>query len=322
MNIYFGVTKQCNMRCKYCYVPEYNKNEHENIDLKAIQGTQRFLKKIRDEQQPLHQVSLHGAEPTILSPKTLALIVNMFYSHTRIKVGMQTNGQNLTKEYLELLDPSKTSIGFSIDGYEKLHDENRPHSYKKALENLKTAIEMGFSVSVLSVISKETIKNVDKFFAWIKFELPQLNRLVFKFIHSDEENNLNKEEQELFIDKCIENDCQKPLQVLKQKICLTSGNDCMWYEFDIDGSTYACNKTYNKEGAFANWHNEEFFKIRNKRIHLFRDDFIDEECINCEAYSFCKGGCPSDRLQGISVDCHARKYLYKYRKEKGLNILL
>ncbi len=323
MNFYLGVTKVCNMRCKYCYVPEINKNQYKEVEQKAIQGTKDLIEKLKNEKEQIGNVVLHGAESTVLSPAAISKIVDMIIEvkfQPKRRVSIQTNGIALTKDYLLKLDKNKLKIGFSIDGFEKLHNINRPNSYYKAMANLHTAHNMGFEVSVLSVISKDTIKNIDRFFQWFLKELPPLAASDFKFIHGDKSLVLSKDEQELFVSKCIEYGCVNSLQFMRSNICLNNGNSCEWYEFDMDGDIFSCNKEYG-EKPFANWKTDSVENIKRKRVLKFINKPIDKECYECRAFHRCKGGCPLDRDEtDKSVDCAGRLKLYDYSIENDLSV--
>ena len=233
MNFYISVAKTCNTRCKYCYVPEYNKNNREMIDKRAVDGIRELIKKLRSSGEEIGTVTLHGAEPTTLSAEAIAKITDIVWGsmprYSRHRIGMQTNGINCTEEYLSKLDPKKNAIGFSIDGPKVIHNKYRLDTYDTVFANMMTAYNMGFSISVLSVITKETVKYADDFFQWVTTRLPKGISVTFKFLHGDEESVLSKEEQELFIDYCIEYKCTRALQILRNNICILGGNECEWY---------------------------------------------------------------------------------------------
>lgn len=320
MNFYLAVTKSCNMRCKYCYVPEYNKKVDGDIDAYAIKNTKLLISKLIESHIEIGRVLLHGAEPLILQPETIMELHRVIYGDRKAMLGMQTNGLNMTKDYLEKLDKDKIALSVSLDGYKELNDKNRPNSYDRVLANIKTAISMGFKIALLCVITKDTVANADRFFKWVK-TLPALTKVTYKFIHGDESMVLSTSEQILFTKKAIESGTENSLQFLRKDICINNGNDCVWYEFDMDGGVYSCNKQYSEEGKFADWKKEDIQEIIRKRVLFFDDYEISSECKECELYHVCRGGCPTDRIGSKSVDCEARRYLYNYRRHLGKPIL-
>jgi radical SAM protein with 4Fe4S-binding SPASM domain len=223
------------------------------------------------------------------------------------RVCMQTNGINLDSSYLKFLPTMR--LGFSIDGYRDLYKIYRGNHYDRVIDNLKTANAMGFKTSVLSVITKDTVKNADKFMQWcMEIKDYGVDIHTFKYIHGSDE--LNKEDQESFVDKCIEYEMVKSLQFAKKNICINKGNDCLYYEFDIDGSVYACNKDYGT-GGFANWKEDDIKIIKEKRLNKYIDTKLDDQCKDCPVWLSCKGGCPADRNEGIAIDCYSRLYFNK-----------
>ena len=317
MNFYLAITNQCNMSCKYCYVPKYNKNKPVDDKL-VVERTQQLVDKLQQAHVQIGAVVLHGAEPLLVAPETVMQLHEVLYKDTPRQLRIQTNGLNMTEEYLKKLDPERIGFSVSLDGYRTLNDKNRAH-YDKILRNIRTAKQLGFSVSVISVITKETICRIEQFMRWVQYMLQLVDRVTFKLVHGGGE--LSQTEQELLVDKAIQYKTARCFQFLRDGICLNAGNQCEWYEFDVDGRVYGCNKTFNDDECIGNWIDMSVQEILQKRAVQFAHEPVDSECLQCELYHVCRGGCPNDRVEEKSVDCYARKKLYQYRVEHNLPIL-
>ena len=158
---YFAVSKYCNIRCSYCYLPEDFKNKREDIDSEAIASVHKLVDKAANEGFAFDRMYLHGAEPTTLKPETIVELVNQLSTVTlRQHINIQTNGVALNKQYLDRLGDmkDKIAIGYSVDLPPAAHNKNRQKTYRKIIENIKEARDRGYQHRLLCCINKETMK--------------------------------------------------------------------------------------------------------------------------------------------------------------------
>jgi len=158
---YFAVSKYCNIRCSYCYLPEDFKNRKEDIDFQALQSISLFVQKAQQERFALDRVYLHGAEPTTLQAETIREAVRMLQTITlRPMVNVQTNGVAVNRKYLDRLgDMSKElAFGYSVDLPPAAHNKNRQGTYDKIIENIKEARDRGYEHRLLVCVNQDTMK--------------------------------------------------------------------------------------------------------------------------------------------------------------------
>ena len=312
INMYFATHKTCNLRCRYCYVPEYNKNTEKIIDDDILSALKDFIYKAESENYRIGSFCLHGAEPSLMKAETMAECQQLIAAHRtgqgigNYQIAVQSNGVNFTPEYLKKLEDitgkiDAVKLGFSIDPPKENHDYYRNNSYDKVFSNYLYALEKGFPVSVLSVVSRKTMKYLNEFKIWMKEQLRRKekygNPYKVKLKLATGAEALNESEIERFADFLIENDLTKLMQILSPGYCLQSGNECEWFEFGIDGAVYSCNKSYFDEGIFANWKEQSFDEIFQKRRILFEDYPVHEDCSKCMYEFLCNSGCPIDRYK-------------------------
>lgn len=321
MHCYFAVSKVCDLRCRYCYVPEYNKSHQANYDGQAVAAAQRFSEKIRQESFPFESITLHGAEPAILSAKALGEVIRIFWEATGEEVRIQSNGTRFTESYLGQLlevveDPGRLFVGISIDGGPKVHNPQRNDTWDQVMENIKALRRQGFEVGLLSVITPLTIKYLQEFGRWVESVKPIVQGLTFKL--GEHGFGLSEGEKKIFADWLHESKNTKHLQAFMPDLCMHDGNNCEFYEFDIDGNCYSCNKSYYDLGIFANWFQESFAGIQARRKSLYRDRPIDPECKDCPYLPLCHSGCPLSREENKSVDCQIKKTIYPKLMNDGI----
>jgi radical SAM protein with 4Fe4S-binding SPASM domain len=341
INMYFAPFKTCNLNCQYCYVPKTYKNiakpDHETI----LNRLQKLINKIENEGFQIGAFCLHGSEPALMSPETLVEVSSTLKKHWKKlncknrAIAIQSNGTRFTTEYLTALKNnlsrlSDIKLGFSIDPPKVIHDQFRDNSYDLVSQNYLIAMEMGFPVSVLSVVSDSVLDHLAGFKSWMKEQLDRKeqtgNPYKIKIKLASPPQMFSLKHIPALTDFLIENELQSLLQILTPGYCLQAGNECEWYEFDIDGNCYSCNKNFNQKGIFANWLQEPIFEIVNKRKQLFINDPVHAECSQCEYEMICNSGCPSDRITsgefaGKAHECEMIKKMLNDMETKGIHFI-
>lgn len=341
INMYFATHKTCNLNCSYCYIPDNNRYQKKIEDKKIIDSLTKFINKVENENYMIGSFCFHGTEATLMSPETLGRCINLVKQHWgknqqyELTVVIQTNGKNLTEKYLNKLlnfiSYEDLKIGFSIDPPEIVHNKYRDNSWDVVTTNFTLAQDLGFKVSVLSVVTKETLLHLEEFSRWMKEQLEKKEkygnpyRVKIKFATG----SVSFEPKDFieFSDFIINENLLSLPQILTPGYCIQRGNECMWFEFDIDGNCYSCNKTYNEDGIFANWFYESFEKIFDKRKKLYKLQYINEECFKCPYEILCNSGCPIDRWQkgdliGKAHECLLIKKVFDFIiNKKNMNLI-
>jgi len=144
------ITDRCNLRCRHCYIGEKAPQE---LSVKQIT---EILKEF-EEMQGL-RLMVTGGEPLLHS--NFAELNNILPDF-RIRKVLFTNGLLLNKDLLRGLNVNEIQI--SIDGLEKGHDSLRgAGTFSKALKAVRLAKEMGFEVSVATMVHAKNLDDFDK----------------------------------------------------------------------------------------------------------------------------------------------------------------
>ncbi len=330
LNLYFATHKTCNMNCRYCYIPDYNRNSNKHSDDEIIESLYRLINKFENEGYGIGSFCFHGSEPTLLSANALGKSVNIINKHWSAEgindydVAIQSNGKRLTEDYLldvlkEIKRQDKLRLGFSIDPPKQIHDYLRDNSFDAVIRNYYKAIELGFPVSVLSVVTKRTLEHLYEFGFWMQEQLKMKeekgNPYKVKIKFASGNLALNHEEMIEFSDFLIQEDLLSLPQMLTPGYCIQNGNECMWFEFDVEGNCYSCNKSYNNEGVFANWFDENLEDIVRKRKSLYINNLKHNDCGECPYEMICNSGCPMDReikgtMAGKAHECLMIKHVF------------
>ncbi|AEX85332.1 arylsulfatase regulator (Fe-S oxidoreductase) [Marinitoga piezophila KA3] len=135
--LFFIVTEDCNLRCKYCaYSGEYsNMRTHNNVYMDyniAKKAIDKYFSDISNTQKInpyfIPAIGFYGGEPLInfdLIKKTIMYIKNKKY---KCHFTITTNGTILNDEIIKFLAENEVSLAFSLNGFKEEHDRLRVFS--------------------------------------------------------------------------------------------------------------------------------------------------------------------------------------------------
>lgn len=326
-NLYFASGNACNLRCKYCYLPEHKKNGDKKSDDLALASAREFVAKCRSESMGIGTVTLHGAEPGLLSPEIAAAIANTFaeYGDFRYPVAIQSNGTFFSAEYFSRFESVaderlRFAVGVSIDGPREITDKVRGKGvYKRALAGLDAANASGYKPQILCVVSSVTVEHLDSFGEWLA-RLADLGQDIrLKPAHGA--YGIKIADQIGFGEWLHRTGFARFYQEIDTNMCCTRGNDCFWLEVDSEGNCYSCNKSYSGHNSFADWRKEALHEVIEKRKRLFSEASTSRACASCEIVDVCNSGCPPDRDEtGLALDCRLKRTLLSVAsRESGLH---
>ena len=169
--IILKVTRDCNLRCTYCYVRDKDRFKGERM---SFQVFKRIIDRwIEDHEKSCLKkrnlcIVFHGGEPTLLPHQEMLRFINYArHKIPRVTFGIQTNMTNISPELAVIFQAHNISPGMSIDGWSSRHNKLRFNDKrKKLIENVrmlkKYNIPSGPLMVINSVNIKKTKKNIDK----------------------------------------------------------------------------------------------------------------------------------------------------------------
>jgi radical SAM protein with 4Fe4S-binding SPASM domain len=164
--IILKVTRDCNLRCAYCYVRDKDRFRGERMSFAVFKAfIERYIQdRAKNVQQPNRSLLLtfHGGEPTLLGAPELMRFMN--YAKKRIpdiSFAMQTNLTNVSAELAMVLKKYKISPGISVDGWRSRANSLRMGKRKSpVLKNVKKLRQYQVNCGPLLVVNKINIKNI------------------------------------------------------------------------------------------------------------------------------------------------------------------
>lgn len=164
MKIALMTTKQCNMRCKYCYFKD-SKYEKKNMSLKIMRLTIEKMYAYCSRNNKRLTVQFFGGEPLIQIKNIKRLTTQINKKKWNITYTITTNGTLLNQNIANYLKDNSFNIIVSFDGSQKSHDSER-------------ILTNGRSSSKLSLDNLAYLQGYDKFSVTMTVTQKQVNNLV------------------------------------------------------------------------------------------------------------------------------------------------
>lgn len=151
--IYFQITRNCNLKCDYCYIKANSIENHLETDV-IIALANYFGEK------GLMEVRLTGGEPT-LHPNFEDIYKE--FRKKNIYVSISTNGLWSSQILNFLIEQKHIWVIVSLDGSKEIHNKYRGNTYDRIIKNIK-ALKKDNPKSRLrlnTVLTKENINDLE-----------------------------------------------------------------------------------------------------------------------------------------------------------------
>jgi len=313
-------TTRCNQNCSFCF------NSLSGLVKDMSPANALGLLDIMLD-LGIHDLDIMGGEPFLLPwmPSFLHAAIR-----EGIKVNISTNGSfPEVMEEFRGLSPEKINIGISLEGSsaETHNPLTNAANFEKALSSISSLVSMGFNPIVKTVVSSQTMADIQDIIAVLKQMDVQryylIHRDLFSMNHADKEDALSFPDfMSFFLNLRIQNpdfEINKVNASCFEKETLPKGVRCAGGARKLsimpDGSLYPCNlfqhaPEFNLGNIFSGSFNEIW---QNSKLSFFRR-FEKNRCgmHACENHESCTGGCPAHALfHGYDLhaaDLRCRKY--------------
>lgn len=350
-------TKECNLRCKYCF-EEQNFKSLQKVSLAKINKDfemgmpifEMFGKELIEYNHKRgyqSEFTFHGGEPLLIKPELIEHLCAYFKSiDTNVLFNIQTNGTICSDNVLSVLKKNNFRIGVSLDGSERLNDENRVYindtgTHKHVLQNIRRMKDYGLDVGVMATITASVVDSVKEFYDF--FAENELN-LGFNACYNSpnsthQENKIDNVQYSKFLKNLFDlwiNDegryinIQPFERILRTMVTKTKGmqvcqfiQDCREVNVSIDnhGNIYRCLH-------YCNLENSELGNITKSDLESIMSDFLSlpshwekvkkGKCGSCDIQHYCYGGCPywsdAKEITGLEGDfnCNSQRFIVHY----------
>ena len=328
LNVIFQLTDKCVLSCKYCFAKGAHKN---NLATFKTDILEKAIKQAFETHHEHISFEWTGGEPLLVGLDFFKKVVEFQkkYESKPYDNGVQTSGNCFDTELINFLIENDFSISTTIDGTEKIHNQNRPAngnlpSFEKVQKTRQYIMSKDKSCGFISTITKNNLgkeKDMLDFFRTLNIYSFHSNPYIYfsKNKVKDKEIALSNEDYARYFiaqfNAWFESGKVKPipltidyiLQCFVSKkpssntIC-TFGGRCLTNFIAIipNGDAYNCPKFTGSENMLLGNINQQNIKdilsVKSKAMNKIIAERLDAisicESKNCEYFYICNGGCP------------------------------
>ena len=304
--VWLGITNNCNLRCKYCYIDKSDIAMNTQIIDKIIDKLRAIV--IENNYEEL-VVKFSGGEP-LLNLDIIKYTIQKLNAMLSIKRHYEilTNGILVTKELIDYALKNRISISISLDGNDGDTNQNRVDGlgnnyYDIIVKSIYMLKENGINPNIMLTVNGDNVKH-----------LPEITSSFidnhYKFRYSLEKDATSGGPRLLDFQNLLIQQLNKSFDVMEDKIM--NGNLNWKFKFaDVKfgynrGSICSAGRDYiafsadGKVGCCGMGLSKAKLTINDDKnlINELRKDFFDwsvekySSCKSCEWKRCCAGGCP------------------------------
>ncbi len=321
-------TRQCNLRCVYCY------EKHENLSMpeSVYHSLELYIEKsLKERKYSGVGITLFGGEPFLEYGNVVSFLEKVQgickRYHTSYGAGASSNGELIYPERFErLYELGVSYYQITLDGLSDTHDIYRKNadgkgSFQKIVENLKymNSTDHDFEVTIRTNFNEEVFRRAKEFYKFIAENFDERFHVYYEGIkklggENDESLDVQDsgEVSETSVDIAayirklgIKNDVIDEMTLPFGRVCYaTKHND---YLVDHDGSILKCTLSLddglNHIGRINEDGTMEIDDARHARW-VGKKTQIPELCRVCRVLPVCYGGrCVNGRVHGGAFEC-------------------
>ena len=324
-------TRECNLRCRYCFEEENfksvvlpSRNKINKDFEEAMPIIKSFCKQLVDYNK-IHNnrntFTFHGGEPLLIYPHLIDEMCEYIYNIAgKTRFNVQTNGTLLDDNMIQVLKKWDFQVGISIDGCKDTHDENRVDcaecgTHERVLRGIQKLRKAGISFGTMATITRSISKNPEAFYHF--YADNDLN-VGFNACYTSPQscnqgNRLDDKEYSEFLIRLFDlwtNDTKhnisiRPFERIIKNMTKPCGSmevctyveDCRQVNIavDISGNIYQCLHYCNlPNGEIGDLKKESLEAIITRESGKPNrwETLKKGKCGKCDIFNYCYGGCP------------------------------
>lgn len=323
-------TRQCNLRCVYCYEKHENKAMSKELYSSILKYIENSL-----ENRVYNGVNieLFGGEPFIEYNNIIEFLSKTKSLCERYKVyygaGATTNGALIYPDRFDkLIKLGCKRYQITIDGFADTHDKYRISadsngSFDKIISNLKymNSTDYDFKITIRTNFNEEIFKQANEFYSFIKDNFDKRFSVYYEGIkklggiNDDNLNTLEKtdvDKSSVDIAKTLKklnlhNDVVDSMTRPYSCICYASKHNN--FLIDYDGTILKCTLSLDDDLNKIGYIDDSgIMHINSERHSKWVGAKIDiaETCKTCRVFPICFGGrCVNGRVHGKRYMCNS-----------------
>lgn len=337
--IYLNIANTCNAECVYCFAHQGNYGKEDSLmDCNTmIQSIDYFFNNLKPDSRI--SIVFFGGEPLLSFPvlRDCCNYIKIKYPDRIYKFSITSNGTLLTKQIIDFFEENNIKLALSIDGGERIHNNQRPLKNKKN-SFLESTKHLNYILSKkIDLLVRGTYCNFDESLSECYKDLIELGfkeiNIIPDYIHIKNREQLNLLLKQLdmlynYIINYIKYNDDFPFTQFSARIRqlfypkIKRKYNCSLGEkiFCVDtiGDIYPCHRfSDNNEYILGNVKEHNNFKLNKKFEKL--ESIMCDKCWN--RYT-CNYGCVYEDLQSGNVNIKNQKSCLYQKKMTELCISL
>lgn len=298
-NVYYNITKRCNLKCIYCYF------EH-NPSFVSIDDNEVILDNL--EKLNVRSITLIGGEP-FCHPYFTKILTSIFSRDFVNEVCIVTNGTLINSDNITYLKDPRVYLQISLDGIdEKTNSLTRgANVFDKVMSNITLLQKENIRFKVMKVITRQNIDNsvdyydfykghgIDCGFFMVKkvpdCDKPQMKQIVqlLNAIYDRTKDVYEVFDVVKFADNMMFSNTGFPIMHCGAGINALSINP--------DGNVYPCVKRSEHDDLITNILCDcSVDDILQNKERIYKEELVynKAQCNTCKIKYFCGGGCRAE----------------------------
>ena len=323
------VSGHCNMGCVYCFYNDVAKNrevyDHGTMSLQLLET---IVEKAFGEGAEFLSFGFQGGEPTLIGIDFYKTFVGLVKRYNKNKAktsfAIQTNGMAINDEWAEFFKENSFLIGLSIDGPKDIHDKLRHDTkggptHDMCIKAAKLLTRHKVDFNILTVVTRQLASRPDAAYNFYKknnFRYIQFIPCIDDFEEGHSPFfSLDVQNYGFFLCRVFDlwykdfiggdyysirafDNYIQMLAGYPPENCAMNGHCNAYALIEADGSVYPCDFYAIDKYCLGNIGEDSIKQLLRGKI---AKDFMapsrisSEQCIICEYYRICRGGCRRDR---------------------------
>lgn len=316
------VQSTCNLNCRYCYyLGPRGMQKKERMSRSTLEHT---IREVLLANKNRARFFWHGGEPLLAGIDFYQHVIELQKKYKcngqKIINSIQTNGTLIDPEWVTFFKENNFQIGISLDGPEDIHNENRIyHSGRGSFLEIQTGIELlkkaKVNFGILAVVTKSSLRHTERIYRYFADNAlwnidflphteidPETGQWIIGSITAEEFTQFLLTVLEIWFQEDNNRLHIRSLENLitglvggRPNICKFARTCHRFVMVQPNGDIYADdNFGVNPDFHFGNLCEQSLEMIlQTQRYRDFTKSVSDikPECIECQWYSICGGGC-------------------------------
>jgi uncharacterized protein len=304
----------CNIDCSYCYYKE-KINLYDSTKVMSYEILDELTRQYANI--PSANFSWHGGEPTLAGLDFYRNAVTLQKRYGIISNTIQTNGFNLSDEWLDFFSDNNFRVGISYDGNIEAHDRYRRDykdkgTYGRVRQTIGKFKERNIPFHLLCVVSRQNVSMADSLYRHMASLGPEAIQFIPLYSPSFPKLSLKQGEYGRFLkllyqtwSKTQETEIPFFIESI-QRLVGQPGTSCMFNKscgdvltVEHNGDVYSCDHFVSERYLLGNLMDRSLFELiqteEHKEFCKLKPDLPDK-CKKCPVLDACNGECPKNRL--------------------------